>query len=235
MADDDLAYDGPIVTLQEATRLRLRFYFTGKPCARAHLAQRKVSDRSCLVCKRINKRDAYRRDPEKFRAECARRWRRNPEQSRERSRVKNLERYHRLKLDDAYRERLNEYGRRRRSDNIEARREQSARSARKRRQERLDEMRARGRANQQRRRAAKRGAEDSCTAKEIEALRSVAGKRCAHCGVKASKPLTIDHIKPLARGGAHSIRNIQFLCSSCNSSKNARDPIEFARSVGRLL
>jgi 5-methylcytosine-specific restriction endonuclease McrA len=35
--------------------------------------------------------------------------------------------------------------------------------------------------------------------------------------------VTLDHIVPIAKGGMHSMYNIQFMCLSCNSSKNARD------------
>jgi len=40
---------------------------------------------------------------------------------------------------------------------------------------------------------------------------------------------------PLARGGKHEPRNIQFLCEHCNLTKNARDPIDHMQSLGRLL
>jgi 5-methylcytosine-specific restriction endonuclease McrA len=43
---------------------------------------------------------------------------------------------------------------------------------------------------------------------------------CARC--KKRKPLTIDHVIPLSRGGAHCAENIQPLCSSCNSAKGDR-------------
>lgn len=46
------------------------------------------------------------------------------------------------------------------------------------------------------------------------------GNKCAHC--KRALPLTMDHIKPLSRGGKHSIDNIQPLCKPCNSSKGNR-------------
>lgn len=41
--------------------------------------------------------------------------------------------------------------------------------------------------------------------------------RCLCCREK--KPLTIDHIVPLSKGGTHSIDNVQPLCKSCNSKK----------------
>jgi 5-methylcytosine-specific restriction endonuclease McrA len=48
---------------------------------------------------------------------------------------------------------------------------------------------------------------------------------CAHCG--AIENVTIDHVIPVARGGRHSIGNLQPLCLSCNSSKNARTMAEW--------
>jgi 5-methylcytosine-specific restriction endonuclease McrA len=59
------------------------------------------------------------------------------------------------------------------------------------------------------------------------------GQRCAEC--RRAVSLTMDHIIPLARGGEHDKKNIQALCMECNQTKHARDPIEFARSRGRLL
>ena len=42
--------------------------------------------------------------------------------------------------------------------------------------------------------------------------------RCLACGEK--KPLTVDHVIPLSKGGTNTIENIQPLCKSCNSKKN---------------
>jgi len=84
-----------------------------------------------------------------------------------------------------------------------------------------------------RRRANKRSSSEHYTVEQMKALRSKIKNLCANCLKK--KDLSIDHIVPLARGGSNAIRNIQFLCHSCNSRKNARDPIEFARIEGRLL
>lgn len=42
---------------------------------------------------------------------------------------------------------------------------------------------------------------------------------CLHCGEKNVKLLSIDHIKPVSKGGDDHISNLQILCRSCNSSK----------------
>lgn len=46
------------------------------------------------------------------------------------------------------------------------------------------------------------------------------GAFCCRCGTVAN--LTLDHITPLARGGANRIENLQVLCQPCNSRKGTR-------------
>lgn len=57
--------------------------------------------------------------------------------------------------------------------------------------------------------------------------------KCVYCGSKSL--LTLDHIQPLFLGGSHDVSNAQMVCKSCNSSKGAKDPIEFANSKGLLF
>ncbi|QRO33990.1 HNH endonuclease [Chromobacterium violaceum] len=45
---------------------------------------------------------------------------------------------------------------------------------------------------------------------------------CAHPDCRSIEDLTIDHIKPLSRGGTDDLVNLQFLCRPCNSAKGAR-------------
>lgn len=58
------------------------------------------------------------------------------------------------------------------------------------------------------------------------------GDSCLKCG--ATDRLTLDHIVPLALGGAHSTNNFQILCQSCNSAKGARNSIDY-RSYPKLV
>jgi 5-methylcytosine-specific restriction endonuclease McrA len=71
-----------------------------------------------------------------------------------------------------------------------------------------------------RRRARRLGAHGECSGSDIRLLKTILGTSCASCG--ACKCLSIDHVIPLAAGGSNHPTNIQFLCGSCNSSKNTR-------------
>ncbi len=71
------------------------------------------------------------------------------------------------------------------------------------------------------------------TATDIARLSKSQKYKCAYC--KKVKPLTLDHIKPLALGGEHDVSNAQMVCKSCNSSKGAKDPFAFANSRGLLF
>jgi 5-methylcytosine-specific restriction enzyme A len=44
---------------------------------------------------------------------------------------------------------------------------------------------------------------------------------CKICG-ETEKPLHVDHIIPVARGGSNDRHNLQTLCETCNTSKGAR-------------
>lgn len=88
-----------------------------------------------------------------------------------------------------------------------------------------DRGRSLGRHRNQHRRARKRDAEgDGVTPEEFERIVKNQHNKCNMCGRRfcKSRPATMDHVVPLSKNGAHSSDNIQALCRSCNSSKNAR-------------
>lgn len=57
-------------------------------------------------------------------------------------------------------------------------------------------------------------------------IKSRFGNLCAYCN--EAKPLTMDHVVPLSRGGRHLIENIAPACVSCNCKKNNKTADEFS-------
>ena len=53
------------------------------------------------------------------------------------------------------------------------------------------------------------------------------GGCCVYCRGELGDTFHLDHIIPLAKGGAHSDDNVQLLCPWCNLSKGAKMPEEF--------
>lgn len=84
-------------------------------------------------------------------------------------------------------------------------------------------------------RARKRGADGTHTASDIKYLLVLQLGKCAVCKVKVGANYHVDHIVPLALGGANSRINLQILCQSCNTSKGAKHPVDFMRKRGYLI
>lgn len=59
------------------------------------------------------------------------------------------------------------------------------------------------------------------------------GFRCAYCHKK--RPLTMDHVIPVIRGGTHSAGNIIPACGSCNSHKQGRFITEWKYGKSRRI
>ena len=54
------------------------------------------------------------------------------------------------------------------------------------------------------------------------------GRRCVYCGSPLEFDLaTLDHVHPLAHGGAHAPGNVVLACGSCNRLKGDLLPTEF--------
>jgi len=68
-----------------------------------------------------------------------------------------------------------------------------------------------------------------------EYAKSRMGKLCRYCKETLTpKSMSIDHRKPVMRGGSWEMRNIQVVCASCNTAKGNLTSKEFAR-VYRVL
>jgi len=63
------------------------------------------------------------------------------------------------------------------------------------------------------------------TEEELTQAKQLVASACAYCGT--TENLTLDHVLPLSRGGAHRIENLVAACKPCNSRKGARDELEF--------
>jgi 5-methylcytosine-specific restriction endonuclease McrA len=79
--------------------------------------------------------------------------------------------------------------------------------------------REKARANMENRRVRKLGATGTLSAAERrQTIRDSLGL-CVYCNARPER-LTLDHIDPLVKGGAHDVNNSAAACHSCNSSKN---------------
>lgn len=58
-----------------------------------------------------------------------------------------------------------------------------------------------------------------------ERLKMVLPQACCYCGSR--NHLSVDHLIPTKRGGANAGDNLVWACRSCNSSKCARDALEW--------
>ena len=59
--------------------------------------------------------------------------------------------------------------------------------------------------------------------------------RCACCGLKIDSSAHLDHIIPIALGGANEDSNMQLLTQKCNNQKHAKDPVAFMQGKGYLI
>jgi 5-methylcytosine-specific restriction endonuclease McrA len=70
---------------------------------------------------------------------------------------------------------------------------------------------------------------------ELRAWEAGQTKTCYWCGMDCVKNYHIDHYEPLSRGGKHEVDNLVISCPKCNRTKSAKDPYQFAQSLGRLF
>jgi 5-methylcytosine-specific restriction endonuclease McrA len=210
-------------TRVEAKIMGVRTYFSGKSCPHGHIAERWADNSTCVICDRERKNARYRKDPQAV-----------------------LEQQRKYQLADIDKHRKNE-------------RERSA----KRRREKPDEVRAYARewnrknkddinrkvrdrrklnpephmVSVRNRRARIKGSGGRHTAADISEILQRQKFKCAECGasVRRRENRHVDHIMPIALGGANDKSNLQILCPPCNLSKNAKHPLDFAQERGRLV
>lgn len=216
-----------------AARVRASTWFREHP---DRVAEYRVANRDRIL--QAN-RDYARADPDWAR-ERARRWQEaNPDRvvaAKERSRDSGADRERakrsRMRDPEGYRQRLRE---RYWADPVTARLQ-----AKEWAQLNPEKMRAMNRRNNRRRKAARRGATKFDSFDSISVFERD-GWTCQLCGEAIDPGLgwpdrmcaTLDHVKPVARGGQDTLDNVQAAHYSCNSSKRhwdaPRTPIEVRR------
>lgn len=92
------------------------------------------------------------------------------------------------------------------------------------RMDNLEHARMSHRIVMQRRRARLEGVENTLTKEQIKELFDQQ-KFCSWC--YSEENLSLDHIQPISKGGAHSVNNIMILCRNCNSSKGDKTLLEW--------
>lgn len=95
-----------------------------------------------------------------------------------------------------------------------------------------EKRRAISKAYSARRRAIEKGGDSTAAIYKWE---QAAKKVCYWCGINCKKKYHVDHYVALARGGKHEVKNLVIACAPCNLKKNAKDPYDFAATMGRLF
>lgn len=222
-----------IITRKEALAKGLRRFFSGRPCRRGHIAEQYVSTWRCIECMREDnisdiyrsRRNAKRSTPE---GKAARHEeaikRRDIDREYRRDRYNNDPEFKERRQISAATYEKTEKGKQKRKGNKARRRtrpevkeQESVYGKGYRATERGKEVH---RASQARRNARQYGNGGDISVDDIERLKQLQ-KKCYLCGKRFTKtlPPTIEHIIPLAKGGAHDITNIMLACGPCNSSK----------------
>lgn len=209
-----------ITSRKDARTAGLLYYFTGKPCKYGHIEERYAPNGGCKQCRRESVLE-FRSVPENLEKvrKSSKLWKiRNAEKLRQ----KRIERW----ANDAdFRQRTMAY--------INANRE------RYRSYYRLDnaspEKAKKLRAAASKKSGVRRGAEGYFSADDISRILKMQNYKCAWCRKSLRNGHHVDHILPIAKGGTNWPKNLQCLCPTCNLSKGAKHPIDWALQNGRLV
>ena len=236
-------------TRKEAIAKGLSYYFTGKPCKHGHISKRFTVCGKCYKCHEEKmKTDHYKQKTKERLARNADKIRERAKLYRRKWRAENRELSR--QIDRNYKqknkERITENRRKAYWKNPEKYRAYAIKSSKKegakeKKKIYFSEWSKKNRdllkVKEDKRRALEYNAEGSHTAQEVKSLLEVQNYKCLNCKccIKERSSRHLDHIMPLALGGSNYITNLQWLCKSCNMSKNAKHPIDWAQQNGRLL
>lgn len=232
MADVEILESRAIVTRAEAKSLRLRRYYTGEPCHQGHIAERAVSNHVCIVCKRITQSARRAAKPEREKEiKAAYRLAHKEVLSQRRKDRYKLERDIILARQKASRSKY--------ADRVRAYAAAYRLASFNQLKEYISDWRGTNKdkvKNHRRtRRARLNKAPGKHTSSDILVLFHRQAGKCAYCAKSIKRGYHIDHIQPISKGGSNLVSNLALACQPCNLRKNAKDPLVFAREIGRLL
>ena len=196
----------------------------------------------CRQCSAECKLAAYKKNPEKHRTAQNAYYHLNKKRIsalNKKSRTKNIEKirahkkeaYLKIKDDPAYLEKRDDYARKHKAKKAEYDRLYREKNAKKLeetkaawRLENKDLIKAIKSSYKARRRTTEKNGDSS---RSIQNWLSQQNRICRWCFEDCSAKFHIDHVRPLSKGGTHTIDNLCIACPTCNLRKNARDPVEF--------
>jgi 5-methylcytosine-specific restriction endonuclease McrA len=201
-------------TAAEARCAGAKHYRTTKPCSRGHRGLRFTSDQSCLACKREDRERRHAENPQQRRATTATYYRNHKQEVLATGR----------RWVESNRETVNAHARSRRARDRAPR----AASEKKWREKNVAILRA----NEMNRRGRKLGAQTGdrkAYARFVRWARTAPSVSCYWCKKKTSiSQRHLDHIIPLARGGADAVGNLCVSCVRCNRRKHVKLPEDFS-------
>jgi 5-methylcytosine-specific restriction endonuclease McrA len=206
-----------VISREDAKAQGLKRYFTGGACKHGHIAERLISNQGCMTCASIRYHKWLDENRDKA-ASATKRWTAS-NQGRHKA--------NRKRWKEANKEKEAFCVKRWHSQNPECHKRASTKWQKSNPEK--------SRAATHNYNARKRGAEGAHTAQDVKDLYAAQKGRCAYCKVKVGKKFHVDHIQPISTGGGNSKDNLQICCARCNQSKGAKDPIDYAQSLGLLI
>ena len=204
------------VTLSKARALGLARFFTGLPCKRGHISERKVVNSTCMECHRGAMAEARKDNIKKFRIRDCLYASAHREQARLRSK----------KWAESHPDRKRTADRLHYQHNS-ARVRSNVKAWRDRNKERHNTS------NRNRRASAAAGGRH--TYRDINRLWVEQRGICAYCpSVLTLKGYHVDHVIPLSRGGSNDGSNLCLSCPSCNLRKHTMTGEEYRAHLAAL-
>jgi 5-methylcytosine-specific restriction endonuclease McrA len=224
-----------LISRDEALSKGLKRFYTGVPCKHNHVCERKVNRSTCVECERIQKNNYKANNKEAHKALKKRHY------EKHKDKIQTKIREYAVINEDAIKEYQANYyienkdtilaGAKKRSiEKSDEIKEYKLRYCKENKEKLREDHRAYRqtengklvkRISSQKRYALKKSTEDGSVTKEaITNMMESQEYKCVLCSTSIKDKYHVDHIKPLAKEGEHTISNIQLLCPHCNISKS---------------